>query len=217
MSATGHGSFNHDEKEQDDEQSVTYSPLSSTFRNLHIHEHGTSSSSDSGFAIYEDPEDREIRDFRFYLPEGWHSCPGDNKENTEDELYDQDEEASTEEFDSFEGVEEINYQPRRQHLDHPLRTRDHRNYYHDYQSDSPNFSFNSYTDTGGGETGYRTERTPRHHDIGSRAIPVNEEMVSPSSFREIRGAATMSLLRAPPRRFLGRGSRQSQVYGFLGV
>lgn len=198
--ATGRDSSNHDEKEQDEEQSNTYSPLSSTFRNLHIHEHGAPPSSDSGFTIYEDPEDRVIRDFGFYLPEYWYRYPEDDKENT-DRLDDEDEDTSTEEFELSDGGEEINHQRprRRQHFDHSQDTRMY--YYHDVQWSSPNISVDDYTDTGGGETRL-TERSPRNHGFGSRTVSFSED--EEPSFREVRGEAeTMSFIGAPPRRFLG--------------
>lgn len=204
MSATaaGRDSSNHDEKEQDEEQSNTYSPLSSTFRNLHIHEHGAPPSSDSGFTIYEDPEDRVIRDFGFYLPEHWYRYPEDDKENT-DRLEDEDEDTSTEEFELSDGGEEIIHQrPRRhQHFNHSQDTRMY--YYHDVQWSSPNISVDDYTDTGGGEIRL-TERSPLNHGFGSRTVSFSEDE-EPSSLREVRGEAaeTMSFLGAPPRRFLG--------------
>ena len=202
MTATGRDSSNRDEKEQDEERSNTSSTLSSTFGNLHIHEHGAPPSSESGFTIYEDPEDRVIRDFGFYLPEHWYRYPEDDKENT-DTLDDEDEDISTEEFELSDGGEETNHQRarRRQHFGHSQGTRMY--YYHDVHWSSPSISVDDYMDTGGGEI-MLTERSPRNHRLGSRTVWFNEDE-EPSSFREVRGEAaeTMSFLGAPPRRFLG--------------
>jgi len=199
--AISRDSFNHDEKEQDEEQSNAYSPLSSTFRKLHIHEYGAPPSSDSGFTIYEDPEDRVIRDFGFYMPEDWYRYPEDDKENT-DGLDDEDEETSVEESELF-GGEEIDHQRprRRQHFDHSQDTRMY--YYHDVQWNSPSISVDEYTDTGGEIR--LTERNPHLRYFNSRMVSFSEGEEL-SSFREVRGATeTMSFLGAPPRRFLGRG------------
>ena len=201
--ATSCDSFNHDEKKRGEEQTNAYSPLSSTFRNLHIHEYGAPPSSDSGFTIYEDPEDRVIRDFGFYIPEDWYRYPEDDKENTD--TLDEDEDTSAEESELFEGGEEIDHHRprRRQHFDHSQDMRMY--YYHDVQWSSPNISVDEYTDTGGGEIRL-TESNPRYRYFDSRTVSFSENEDT-SSFREVRGETTetMSFLGAPPRRFLGRG------------
>lgn len=72
------------------------------------------------FTIYEDPDDRQIHTLAVLprLPESWYACPGDNKENMEDDLYDDDgygDLTPMDEFQSPEESDELNH-PHFQHL-----------------------------------------------------------------------------------------------------
>lgn len=78
------------------------------------------------FTIYEDPDDRQIHSLALlpHLPEGWHACPGDNKENMEDDLYDDDGHESLTPMDEFQSSEESD-ESNHPHFQHLLNINGH--------------------------------------------------------------------------------------------
>lgn len=119
------------DQEEDDSVSVPY-PKPKPNRTIPTENasptttHINTSNSTPRFTIYEDPDDKQIRSLALIprLPENWHACPGDNKENMEDELYDDGQGGLTpaDEFQSSEESDESNHT----HFQHLLNINDYR-------------------------------------------------------------------------------------------
>ena len=110
-----------DPDQEDDSISVPYLNRALSTKNAPTTTPRTNTpNSATRFTIYEDPDDRQIHSLALLprLPESWYACPGDNKENMEDDLYDDDgHEGFTpmDEFQSSEESDESNH-PHFQHL-----------------------------------------------------------------------------------------------------
>src|SRR5699024_1706758 len=107
---------NQDPDQEEDSISVPYlNRTSSTKKSLAKSPGASTPNSATRFTIYEDPDDRQFHTLALLprLPESWYECPGDNKENMEDDLYDDDDghEGFTpmDEFQSPEESDELNH------------------------------------------------------------------------------------------------------------
>ena len=110
-----------DPDQEDDSISVPYLNRALSTKNAPTTTPRTNTpNSATRFTIYEDPDDRQIHSLALLprLPESWYACPGDNKENMEDDLYDDDgygDLTPMDEFQSPEESDELNH-PHFQHL-----------------------------------------------------------------------------------------------------
>lgn len=110
-----------DPDQKDDSISVPYLNRPLSTKKASAKSPGASTpNSANRFTIYEDPDDRQIHTLALLprLPESRYACPGDNKENMEDDLYDDDgygDLTPMDEFQSPEESDELNH-PHFQHL-----------------------------------------------------------------------------------------------------
>lgn len=204
----------------------------------------------TSFTIYEDPADdartEETYSFHhlsFFLPESWRSCPGDNKENADDNYYDEDEETIIDDFQFFEGSEDMDHRQlfQRQHQsqsqNHIVNV--------DMNADQPDeaasdlLSVNTglrNMDLGGRTREQQTILSSREFaNPDTEAIDINPSTNDSTSTAEnqpryhsppetqheegilnpsaIERLASMTWLGAPPRRFLGRGRSRGSGHG----
>lgn len=111
----------HESQDPDQDDSITIPCLNRALstKNSSTTPRTNTPNSATRFTIYEDPDDRQIHRLALlpHLPESWNACPGDNKENMEDDLYDDDGHESLTPVDEFQSSEESDgsNHPRFQH------------------------------------------------------------------------------------------------------
>lgn len=225
-----------------------HTPTTKTTPTAILHETNSNTTTSTSFTIYEDPADdrtEEVYSFHhlsFSLPESWHSCPGDNKENADDDYYDEDEaETIIDDFQSFEGSEDMDHrqlfqsQHQGQSQNHIVNV--------DMNADRPDEAASNLLSVNTGLWNMDPDGQPREQRtrLSSRefanpvTIDINPSTNDSTSTAEnqprhhsppetqheeeilnpsaIERLASMTWLGAPPRRFLGRGRTRESGHG----